>query len=507
MGDFPECTLNLGRHLPRRGGLCLDAYVTPAAPLAPARPGRAPLERPRDCVLGGVCAGLARHLGVSTLSMRWLAVGLTFCGGAGVLLYLWLWALVPLEPRDALRDSATDAARGQATDATTVGAAATRATSVRGAFGSDAVQRRVPVAWLLFIGAVIGAGFVLVLTRWDANNAAPLAAATFLMIALAAGAVAWEQFVDVRGAARPRSASVIRIGAGVLLIGVALLQLIASRSHPVLELLLVVITLLAGLVVLLGPWGLRLWQEVIAERTKRVREEQRAEIAAHLHDSVLQTLALIQNRAGASSEVARIARAQERELREWLYAGGGPVEGDLGGELRDFAAALELDYPVHIEVITVGESVESPNGEVAAAAREAMLNAARHAGGDVSVYLESARLEGSASALDVFIRDRGPGFDLGSVPVDRLGVRESIVGRMRRAGGRATVAPGVGGVGTEVHLHIEHAKSGREMTGHETTGHETTGHEMGGRETTGRETTEHGETEHEMGGRETEENG
>ncbi|MEO8907123.1 MAG: PspC domain-containing protein, partial [Microbacteriaceae bacterium] len=415
-----------------------------------------PLERPRDCVLGGVCEGLARHFDVSTLSMRWLAVGLALCGGAGVLLYLWLWALVPLEPADTVRGS-TDSTRRPTVPDSRGRTAAGFGRAYGRAYGSasGAVHRRVPVAWLLLVGAVVGAGFVLSLTRWDANNPVALTAAALWMIAFAAGAVAWEQFVDVRGAARPRSASIVRIVAGVLLIGVALLQLMVSGSHPVLELLLVVVTLLAGLVVLLGPWGLRLWQEVIAERTKRVREEQRAEIAAHLHDSVLQTLALIQNRAGASSEVARLARAQERELREWLYAGAGAPEGDLGAELRDFAAALELEYPVHIEVITVGESVESSHGEVAAAAREAMLNAARHAGGDVSVYLE-----GSASALDVFVRDRGAGFDLAAVPADRLGVRESIVGRMRRAGGRATVTLGVGGVGTEVHVHLEHEKEG-----------------------------------------------
>ncbi|WP_308466059.1 PspC domain-containing protein [Rathayibacter soli] len=429
--------------------------MTPAAPPAPVRPGRAPLQRPRECVLGGVCESLARHLGVSVLSMRWLAVGLAFCGGAGLLLYLWLWALVPLERADFPREVAgVHEAPGRY--------------NVPGLHGAG-VHRGVPVAWLLLAVAAVSAGFVLVLTGQDASNpdanvAIPLVTAAVSMIACAAGAVAWEQFVDVSGTARPRSASVIRILAGVLLLGVALLQMFASGSHPVLELLLVLVTLLAGLVVLLGPWGLRLWQEVIAERTKRVREEQRAEIAAHLHDSVLQTLALIQNRAGASSEVARIARAQERELREWLYAGGGPVEGDLGSELRDFAAALELDYPVHIEVITVGGSVGSPslqssNGEVAAAVREAMLNAARHAGGDVSVYLE-----GSASALDVFVRDRGAGFDPAAVPADRLGVRESIVGRMRRAGGRATVAPGAGGVGTEVHVHIERQSTGSERS-------------------------------------------
>jgi signal transduction histidine kinase len=209
------------------------------------------------------------------------------------------------------------------------------------------------------------------------------------------------------------------------------------------------VTLLAGVAVLAGPWALRLWKELIAERTARVREEQRAEIAAHLHDSVLQTLALIQTRAGASSEVARIARAQERELREWLYAGSGTADSDLATELRDFAAALELDFAVRIEVVTVGETPERSGGEIAAAAREAMLNAARHAGGEVSVYIE-----GAPAVVDVFVRDRGPGFTIERVPEDRLGVRESILGRMRRAGGTATVGPGAG-AGTEVHLHLE----------------------------------------------------
>ena len=181
-----------------------------------------------------------------------------------------------------------------------------------------------------------------------------------------------------------------------------------------------------------------------------MREEQRAEIAAHLHDSVLQTLALIQNRAGASSEVARIARAQERELRDWLYAGDGPVYSDLATELRAFAAALEIDHAVRIEVIAVGEPVEWATAELAAASREAMLNAARHAGGEVSVYVESGD-----RVVDVFVRDRGEGFDLAAVPDDRLGVRESILGRMRRAGGSATVGPGAGGQGTEIKLHLE----------------------------------------------------
>ena len=191
------------------------------------------------------------------------------------------------------------------------------------------------------------------------------------------------------------------------------------------------------------------WRELQSERVQRIREEQRSEMAAHLHDSVLQTLALIQNRAGASTEVSRLARAQERELRSWLYDGDTPADSDLPTDLRDFAGALELDYPVQIEVVSTGLSNERASGEVAAAAREAMLNAARHAGGEVSVYIE-----GGAASVDVFVRDRGPGFDPALVPADRLGVRESIIGRMRRAGGTATVRAGVGGHGTEVHLHF-----------------------------------------------------
>jgi len=210
----------------------------------------------------------------------------------------------------------------------------------------------------------------------------------------------------------------------------------------------------AGAAVLVAPWALRLWRELISERTARIKEEQRAEMAAHLHDSVLQTLALIQNRAGASSEVGRIARAQERELRDWLYADAAHAaereDADLAGELREVAAALEVDHAVHFDIVSVGEPVRNAPAELGAASREAMLNAARHAGGEVSVYIENG-----AGSADVFVRDRGAGFDVDALPEGRLGVRESIIGRMRRAGGTATVSSRP--TGTEVHLSIEFA--------------------------------------------------
>lgn len=363
---------------------------------------------------------LAEHLDVPVRRVRWLAVGAALCGGAGILFYLWLWAFVPLESEAAGRPGG--------------------------------VTRVVPVGWLLFGFAALCAIWVLALgpTAIAVSSVqAALVAAVAAMIVFALAAVAWEQFVETDAASRRFPA--VRISAGALLLGIGVLEPIVwvGVGAP-LAWVLFVLTFFAGAVVLLGPWTVRLWQELLAERTKRVREEQRAEIAAHLHDSVLQTLALIQNRAGASSEVARIARAQERELREWLYAGSHAPGSDLATELRDLAAALELDHPVRIEVIAVGDTTELGSAELAAAAREAMLNAARHAGGEISVYLER-----SPSAIDVFVRDRGPGFALERVPEDRLGVRESILGRMRRAGGRASVGPGAGGVGIQVHLHLE----------------------------------------------------
>jgi signal transduction histidine kinase len=267
---------------------------------------------------------------------------------------------------------------------------------------------------------------------------------------LASGAaVAWSLGFDRADPRRSRRYSLTTRGVSVGLLVLAGAVTLSARPNAA-NAILGVAMVVFGVAVLATPRVLTLWSDLMAERAARVRQEQRAEIAAHLHDSVLQTLALIQNRAGASTEVARIARAQERELREWLFAGDEPAAADLATELRGVAAAVELDYAVRIEVVTVGDSIEVATPALVAAAREAMLNAARHAGGDVSVYVET-----SAVAIDVFVRDRGPGVNLDELPADRLGIRESIIGRMLRAGGTATVRPGAGGTGTEVHLHLE----------------------------------------------------
>lgn len=399
----------------------------PARPARPPRPGRATgsvpvrpaLRRPRRCALTGVSAGLAAHLGAPVWAVRAFFIGATAMLGAGALLYLWCWAFIPWAP------------------------------------GSDAPTRRVPVAWILTSVAAVLVVTVMPTTLdpwawtvwgWLTGRESTVVLAFAVILAVAGGV--WATLIDRadpgRGVVHAR---LVRIAVTVLFAILFVVELISLASGGGLLQAIRTATPLAGLVVVLASALIGPWRELNGERVARIREEQRAEMAAHLHDSVLQTLALIQNRAGASSEAARLARAQERELRAWLYDGDAPADSDLPTDLRDYAGALELDYPVRIDLVSAGESTERASGEVAAAAREAMLNAARHAGGEISVYLE-----GSAHAVDVYIRDRGPGFDPDAVPADRLGVRESIIGRLRRIGGTATIRSGA--TGTEVHLHF-----------------------------------------------------
>ncbi|RXZ48961.1 ATP-binding protein [Agromyces fucosus] len=380
------------------------------------------LTRPRACVATGVAAGLAAHLGWPVWIVRSAFVVTSLASGAGLLLYLWLWVFTPWAP------------------------------------GEERPTRRAPVAWLL----VVASGVSLVVA-WATSGRVVEGRdglewwllAVFAGVGLAVSAGAWATFIDRPDPDRgPRQELAIRIVATALLAITALALVFGPNAYwyPV-PTFVAALAAVLGIALVYVPTLIASWRDLAAERTKRIREEQRSEIAAHLHDSVLQTLALIQNRAGATSEVARIARAQERELRDWLFAGDTPADSDLGTDLRDFGAALEIDYAVTVDVVVVGESRERASGEMAAAAREAMLNAARHAGGEVSVYVES-----TPEAVEVFVRDRGPGFALADVPRDRLGVRESIIGRMRRAGGSGEVRPGVGGVGTEVRLRFPAAE-------------------------------------------------
>jgi signal transduction histidine kinase len=247
-------------------------------------------------------------------------------------------------------------------------------------------------------------------------------------------------------------ASYARVAAGVLLVVGALLvfglhggswsDLRASGWAGLLG--------VAGLALVVGPWVFRLSSDLSAERAERIRSQERADVAAHLHDSVLQTLALIQKSSDDPATVARLARAQERDLRSWLYSGESTDASTVAGALRSLAAEVEDTHGVSVDVVAVGDcSLDEPLRPVVAATREAVTNAAKHAGtGRVDVYAEIG-----AAAVDVYVRDRGAGFDPDTVAEDRFGVRRSILDRMQRHGGTAQVrsAPGEG---TEVRLHL-----------------------------------------------------
>ncbi len=231
------------------------------------------------------------------------------------------------------------------------------------------------------------------------------------------------------------------------------MQGVASPVALVVESSLAVV---AGVLVLGGPSMLRMWQDLGAERTARIRAQERAEIAAHIHDSVLHTLTLIQRRAEDPKEVLRLARAQERELRLWLYRPEAAAEAapdTLAEHLRAIVAEVEDRHGVHLELVCVGDCpMDEKIASQMQAAREAMVNAAKYGGGGpVQVYAE---VEGRT--VSVFVRDHGPGFDPDDLPEDRMGVRESIIGRMRRNGGTARVRPAPDG-GTEVELEMERA--------------------------------------------------
>jgi signal transduction histidine kinase/phage shock protein PspC (stress-responsive transcriptional regulator) len=400
----------------------------------PERVPAPPLQRDGERgVLGGVCAGLARRLGIEPLPIRIIALVLALAGGIGVPLYLLAWAAMPGDSSarglGRSRRSAVEVALGVGL----LAISAMLALRGMGLWISDAVT------WPL----ALVAGGVALLWRGGIGARPPAPAERAPVAAVPAPVEPAERVVNVS-----------RQGLGAALLvaaGLVFLQATGSLSAAR-DVILAALVVTAVLALIFAPWTLRMARSLTVERAERIRSQERAELAAHLHDSVLQTLALMQKRADHLICVAPLARAQERELRAWL-AGRSPAEGErsLAAALEAAAADVEQRHRVPVDVIAVGDADLDAAGEaLVAATREAMVNAAKFGeGSPVAVYAEA-----TDDALQVFVRDRGPGFDPASVPADRRGLRESVVGRMARHGGRATVtaAPGAG---TEVELTLD----------------------------------------------------
>jgi signal transduction histidine kinase len=395
-----------------------------------AAPRREPLRRDSaHRFVAGVCGGIGRHLGIDPLIVRIVFVAAATAGGVGIVLYGLAWVLLPAD--DATTDSWTRRLpRGRG--------------AIEVAFGMGLVT----LAFLLTMRA---------LGIWFSD------AIVWPVVLLAAGAaMLWRSSLRPTVAApeqppapeeerRERTQVLSRNGVGATLV-VAAGIVFLSATHALTaarDVILAVVVVAVVLGIIFAPWALRLVRSLAAEREERIRSQARAEMGAHLHDSVLQTLALVQKRADDPRAVAALARTQERELRAWLAG----REGDhdrLAAALEAVAGEVERAHGVPVEIVVVGDRALDGRGEaLVAAAREAMVNAAKFGGGSpVDVYAEA-----SDETLQVFVRDRGPGFDPAGVPADRRGVLESIVGRMARHGGRAAIhsAPGAG---TEVELTL-----------------------------------------------------
>ena len=277
-----------------------------------------------------------------------------------------------------------------------------------------------------------------------------------------------EPLVGLAGTHR-RSRALLRIAAAAVLLIGGLSALVAGHStHALLGPLGGLLLVILAIVIMMGPWWLRIARDLVLERQARARAEERADMAARLHDSVLQTLALIQRRADQPQQVVQLARAQERELRSWLF-GGPPPPGSVDGQDMTLAAGVRLiqqeveaQHEIPVEAVTVGDcELDDDLRALLAAAREATVNAAKWSGAPVvSLFAEVEPLE-----VVLFVRDRGRGFDPDAVPADRKGLAESIHGRIARRGGSATVRS-VPGEGTEVSLMMPRA-AGRRQPGHQ----------------------------------------
>jgi signal transduction histidine kinase len=355
-------------------------------------------------VLAGVCSGVAKALGVDATLVRLTTALLAFASGAGIVAYFGAWSLLP-EP------------------------------------GEQAPSRRrrmagvVLLVWSVVL-ALRGVGLA-------GGLVGPLALVGAGLV-LAAGAVSFGL-----GERRARLAAAILVVAGVVVF-------LGENTRGSATTLLAPGAVAVALLLVLGPWAFRLARERDAERAARIRTQEREELAARVHDSVLQTLALIQREPNDARRVATLARRQERELRAWLYPDREPAaEGTLADAVDTAAAEIEELHGVRVEVVRTGDApLDERTRALVLAAREAMANASKHSGvAEVSVFLDA-----DAKHVALYVRDRGSGFDPEAVAGDRRGITESIRGRMERVGGTARIVSSPG-EGTEVELMLPEAAS------------------------------------------------
>lgn len=400
-----------------------------------AAPPRTPplLRRRSGRFVAGVAGGLADHLGVRVLWVRIVLVLLVALNGAGAFAYGLIWIMVRQEPTDTQR------VLGQNERQQALGliALAVAAGMVGAALGNSVIS------WIVGPLGVAGVGAAVIWREADESQRKR-----------------WTEGARTGVAATGR-VGILRVLAGAVFVAAGLAVFVVGNVQlgQVQFAVLAVLATLLGVAVITVPWWLKLVRDLGEERRQRIVEAERAEIAAHLHDSVLQTLALIQRQSDQPREVLRLARGQERELRHWLYgptgygrAGMAPPSraAGLAEAVTTAAAEVEDTYAIDVRPVVVGDHpLDDDLRALVLAAREAMVNAAKHAQvGEISVYVEVE--DGEAN---VFVRDRGVGFDPDAVSADRHGLADSVHARMKRHGGSVRLRS-TPGEGTEVHLSM-----------------------------------------------------
>ena len=383
-----------------------------------------------DRWIGGVAGGLAEHFSAPAWIFRLVFLITALAGGLGIVAYALMWVFLPLDPD---RAAAPEGSRVPTSGWDLTGVLGILALGLGLLLGLAALGLPIRVSlWGPVL--IVGAGVTLLWRQSDDLHRATLRARA------EEGVQATATLSDRQGWIR------VLVGLGLVLLG------LVAVIGPQLDLATTGRTMaaagavVAGVVLIALPWISTWIKGLEAERYAAVRAEERAAMAARVHDSVLQTLTLIQRRADDPAEVSRLARTEERALRSWLYAPVG-ASGSLGAALAEVVAATEADYDARIDLVTVGDTVVDDRlAALVAATREAVVNAAKHAGAPATVYAEV-----DDAQVEVNVRDRGVGFVPDDVGADRHGVRESITARMAAVGGSATLrsAPGEG---TEVRL-------------------------------------------------------
>lgn len=451
----------------------------------PSKPARLPLLRPTyGREVAGVAKAVSMHLGVSVHLVRFIFIITSFFFGSGLIAYIFLWITIPtgdpVQQAYAIAGSQpvgnaplsrgnAPLSRGNApygesvahgfmgngagtqnvgTQSAKTGAMANETPSEDGRQSSESLEqmlRQAPKPALLAMAGLAALGLCAVMTATGLEGTLILP----VLLGVVGIGVSWLRFNAKEGQLWTMLAGIAIIFAAYALYIATHVRTMPSARHATLTMLVAGLAMLVGVLLAIVPWIVAMIRDLGTERALKEREEERADMTAHLHDGVLQTLALIQLHADDQQTVFSLARQQERELREWLYQERTTSDRSVNAGLKQIAAHVEDTHGKPIEVVTVGDARPSAQTDALLdATQQALVNAVTHGGEPVSVYCEAGD-----KLVEVFVRDHGDGFDVDAIPANRLGIRESIIGRIKRRGGTVEIVSRPGW-GTEVRMHM-----------------------------------------------------